>query len=235
MRICVLGNSHVASLKLGLEKLPAECKNLEMVFFASRGGGMQGLRLEEDRLLPTGEGLTKSIAHTSGGKTEVVLAEYDAFLVYGLGFRLPLTAGHLSAAVKRQLSRDTLASSINFRLCSLLREATDKPVYVGHDPQEAAGRRHPDLAAHLPYEAVYAMAREDLARHDVQLLTQPKQTFADTWFTIPSYSAGSVRLDIGDERSNTLHDDTDSKHMNGEFGRVWLEGLLAAVRDKQPA
>lgn len=229
MRICVLGNSHVASLKLGLEKLPGATKSASMEFFASRASALGALRLQENRLVPMNDNLARSIAHTSGGKSEVALDEYDAFLVYGLGFRLPVVEAQLSAAVRRQVCRDSLSQALNFRMCSMLRQATRKPVYVGHDPQEAQGRKSPAVARSLPYEAVYELMRGELAREDVRLVAQPRQTFANSWFTKPEYSAGSTRLDIGDAKSNELHSDVDNKHMNGEFGRIWLESFFPAV------
>ncbi|MCC2634641.1 MAG: hypothetical protein K0S48_2527 [Ramlibacter sp.] len=235
MRICVLGNSHVASLKLGLEKMPDARKNVSMDFFASRASALGALRLENNRLVPTNDNLARSIAHTSGGKSEVVLADYDAFLVYGLGFRLPVMQAQLSSAVQRQICRDTLVQALNFRMCSMVRQATDKPVYVGHDPQEAEGRKSPELSRSLPYEAVYDMMRSELFRDDVRLVAQPRQTFANSWFTKPEFSAGSTRLDIGDAKSNELHSEADNKHMNGDFGRIWLESFFPAVGVKTAA
>jgi hypothetical protein len=223
VRICVLGNSHVASLKLGLEKLPSARQQFTMEFFASRAGALEGLRLENKRLVPSNENLAVAITHTSGGKGEVVVDDYDAFLVYGLGFRLPVVDTHLSAAVRRQACRDTATQTLNFHMCSLLRQATKKPVYVGHDPQEAPGRKSPEVGRSLAYDAVYELTRSELLREDLRLVQQPRRTFADVWFTRPEYSAGSTRLDIGDAKSNELHKEVDNKHMNGDFGRIWLE------------
>lgn len=235
MRICVLGNSHVASLKLGLEKMPAVRKNVSMDFFASRASALGALRLENNRLVPTNDNLARSIAHTSGGKSEVALADYDAFLVYGLGFRLPVIQAQLSSAVSRQVCRDTLVQALNFRMCSMVRQATDKPVYVGHDPQEAPGPKTPEVSRCLPYEAVHDLMRGELSREGVHLVAQPRQTFADRWFTKPEFSAGSTRLDIGDAKSNELHSEVDNKHMNGDFGRIWLETFFPAVGVKTGA
>ncbi|MEJ5992463.1 hypothetical protein WG902_20855 [Ramlibacter sp. PS3R-8] len=223
MRICVLGNSHVASLKLGLEKLPGGRQKFTMEFFASRASAMEGLRLENKRLVPRNENLARAISHTSGGKREVVLDDYDAFLVYGLGFRLPVVETQLSAAVQRQACRDTAVGTLNFHLCSLLRQATNKPVYVGHDPQEAEGRKRRAVNRSLPYGGVYDLTKDALRGEDLRLVQQPRRTFANDWFTRPEFSAGSTRLDIGDAKSNELHKDVDNKHMNGDFGRIWLE------------
>ena len=223
MRICVLGNSHVASLKLGLEKLPGARQRFTMEFFASRAGALEGLHLKDRRLVPRSENLARAIAHTSGGKRDVVLDDYDAFLVYGLGFRLPVVETQVSAAVRRQVCRDTAVGTLSFHMCSLLRQATDKPVYVGHDPQEAEGRKRPDVSRSLPYDGVYDLTKSALRDEDLRLVRQPRGTFANSWFTKPEFAAGSTRLDIGDAKSNELHKDVDNKHMNGDFGRIWLE------------
>lgn len=229
MKICVLGNSHVASLKLGLDKLSASQKNVEMVFFASRGGALGALRLEGHRLVPANDNLAKAIAHTSGGKSEVALDEYDAFLVYGLGFRLPVLGRNLSAAVSRQACRDTATASLNYRICTLLRRATDKSIHLGHEPQEAAGQKSHRASDGLPYETVLEQMERELLGDGLKMVAQPRQTLADDWFTIPKFSAGSSRLDIGDAVSNELHPDADTKHMNADFGRMWLENFLARL------
>lgn len=232
MKICVLGNSHVASLKLGLAKLPAAQTNVSVDFFASRANSLRALRLEKNRLLPMNVNLAKAISHTSGGKSDIALDEYDAFVVYGLGFPLPMVGTQLSSAVRRQVCRDTMEQSLSFRTCLLLRQGTDKPVYVGHDPQPSTRGATQEPSRHLPYDEVYAMMRVELSGADLQLTAQPRQTFADTWFTKPEFSTGSVRLDIGDEKSNELHGEADNKHMNGEFGRLWLESFFRDVGAK---
>lgn len=226
MRICVLGNSHVASLKLGLEKI-AKAGRPELVFFASRANSLAALRLDGRRLVAPHENLAKALRHTSGGADAVDLDHYDAFLVYGLGFRLPGLQRSLSSAVQRQACRDTAEQTLSHRICSQLRKGTPKPVYVGHDPQEAAKRGVSASAEHLPYDSVFDMTAGELMRDKVQLVRQPRQTFADAWFTRQEFSAGSIRLDIGDEMSNQLHPEEDNKHMNAEFGRLWLADFFS--------
>lgn len=228
MKICVLGNSHVASLKLGLEKIAAPNK-AELVFFASRASAMGALRLDGKRLVPSNENLARSIAHTSDGRKEIVVDDFDAFLVYGLGFRLPLLGRHLTSAVRRHACRDTATASLNHRLCALLRKATDKPVHVGHDPQEAVDARKAAIVERLPYETVFEMTANELRGEDLRLVSQPRETFADDWFTQQKFSSGSIRLDIGDERSNEVHRDEDNKHMNGDYGRIWLESFFSGT------
>lgn len=227
MRLCVLGNSHVASLKLGLEKFPAGQRKVEMVFFASRGVALGALRLEGNRLVPSNENLARAIAHTSGGKSEVVLDEYDAFLVYGLGFRLPRVGRQLSSAVRAHVCHDAATQSLNHRICMLLRSGTDKSIHVGHDPQEAAVERNSQPSENLSYQAVFEQTKGLLLRDRLNLVAQPQATFADGWCTLPKFSAGSTRLDIGDEKSNEVHKDEDNKHMNGEYGRIWLDSFLS--------
>jgi hypothetical protein len=103
-------------------------------------------------------------------------------------------------------------------------------VYVGHDPQEAQGRKKREATRSLPYDGVYDLTKNALRAENVHLVQQPRRTFADSWFTKPQFSAGSTRLDIGDAKSNELHKDVDNKHMNGEFGRIWLEeGFFPAL------
>src|SRR5688500_4473853 len=98
---------------------------------------MGALVVKGNRVVLTNEALGESISHTSGGKGQVQLSEYDAFLVYGLDFPLSMLESGLSAAVRWQACHDPFARALNFRICAMLRRATELPIYVGHDPQRA--------------------------------------------------------------------------------------------------
>ncbi|MGA0532897.1 hypothetical protein [Hansschlegelia sp. KR7-227] len=227
MRVCVLGNSHAAALKLAYDADPSIATRMELTFFAHRGGALRQLRARDGIIVPTKAEVEKAIAHTSGGLKQIDPALYDVFLVYGLGvraYRPPMT--FFSRAARLQAARDHVSQSLAMPILDLLGGVGAAPIYVAHEPMMASRRpqepgRHPDYAAGIALlnEAVFNP-------RDSMLLEQPLETVVNGWETGNAFSIGSRRLDIGDKISGDLHQDADHGHMNQEFGRIYL-GMLA--------
>jgi hypothetical protein len=226
-RICVLGNSHVASLKLAWDELRTDHPDRELVFFAARGLDLRHLRVAGNALVTNRPRVARSIAFTSGGANKVEVDRYDAFLIYALALKVPDLDRRLSSAVKSQACRDSLGRSLNLRLCRMVRQVSDAPIYVGHNPQPAS-----ELALHaqqMNYIDVHAVSAGELDVVGARLVAQPDETLINGWNTKPELAKGSTRLDIGDDHSNEPHPEQDVAHMNMEFGRAYLEHLLREV------
>lgn len=223
MKICVLSNSHAASLKQGWDRLAAQYPGVQLTFFASRALGMRGLQLRGRSLVPSEPALAKDLAFTSGGRETVELAGYDVFLGYGLDLKMPVLGRRLSAAVKFHACQDALNRSLNLQLCRMVREGTRAPVFIAPNPQQAL--RHENEGKPWPYCGYEEVLRPMAANVDalgLKLAPQPLHTLANGWNTKLMYSTGSTRLDVGDPYSNQAHPSDDFDHMNGELGRLYL-------------
>jgi hypothetical protein len=229
MKICVLGNSHVASLKQGWDQLSTDYPGFELTFFASRQNGLRGLRLDGQSLVPSTPALTNNIAFTSGGKEAVVLADYDVFLTYGLGLSVPLLTKSLSSAVKSRTCLDAFERSLSSWLCRLIRKGSDAPIYIGHNPQRALRKEGFGESSRCDYEEVFGVMSAKHGLKGVSLIPQPLCTLANGWNTRMEFSSNSTRLDVGDKISNALHDDGDLQHMNGVFGKIYLQELFQVL------
>lgn len=224
MKICILGNSHSASLKNAWDEISIHHPGFELIFFASRAKGLAGLRLENKQLLPQTPSLAANLAFTSDGLDRVDLESYDLFLIYGLDLGMPELDFCYSSAVKKQACLDTLSNSLNIRICEIIRSASDRPIYIGHNPQRAT----PDLKAasrieKINYQQTLTMMNDELKIERATIVPQPEETLSHQWFTDMRFSIGSTRLDVGDEISGQLHPELDCMHMNKEFGKVWLD------------
>ena len=62
MKICVLGNSHIASLKNGWDRVGQKYPDIELVFFGARGAGLDGLELDGKALVAANDDLRHSLA-----------------------------------------------------------------------------------------------------------------------------------------------------------------------------
>jgi hypothetical protein len=237
MRICVLGNSHVASLKMGWDDIAAQYPSIQMVFFASGRNGLRALRLVGASLVSRDAKVSRDITFTSGGKDRVELDSYDSFLLYALGLRLPRLDSRLTAAVKAQSCSDILASSLSIRILRLVRSGTETPIYLGHRPQEASSCEKSEAPHGMSYAEVHSAMAELVGAHGALLLTQPETTLSNGWNTRVELSAGSIRLDTGDRVSSVLHRAEEREHMNREFGRIYLRAFfeLLAVDSRRQA
>lgn len=226
-RLAIIGNSHVACLKTGWSRMGDSRPDLKAVYFADRGDRLDGLVAKGDRLVPSNPRLKQVIAHTSGGLTEIVPADYDAILVFGLGLDPVMLPDSYSMAVLRQTVVDRARSSLNYRLVERLRAVTRLPIYVGACPLLAMRRTSP-----IVDRSIYPLNRTTLAEDvfsplDATFVSQPDRTICRGFFTRSRYSEGSMRLDVADSISGQSHPSTERRHMNADYGAEMWAVLLA--------
>lgn len=229
MNVCILGNSHVACLKQGWDRIGMRHPDMRMTFFASRQERLKGLALQGRSLVPADAALARDIAFTSGGLDRVDLSAFDVFLVYALGLAVPAMDLRLSSAVQRLICRHVLQRSLNLSICGLIRSATQAPIFIGHNPQIAFDERLPLAPNRLPFESAVALLAEQIDLADARLLCQPAQTLFNGWNTRVELSRGSTRLDVGDSISNAEHPADEVMHMNAEFGALYMAQFAAAL------
>jgi len=230
MKICILGNSHAASLKLGWDEISPYHPDKQLTFFASRQKGLKSLALVKNKLVPQTEVLKKNISFTSGGLNHVDLDEYDLFVTYGLGLPIPSFDKNYSSSVVKQTCLDLFSQSINGKICSIIRQASMKPIYVGHNPQKAALSARPEFRTNnLNYLQTLNLMNKAIFVTGAVIVQQPEETLINHWHTDLRFSVGSTRLDVGDKISGQSHPDHDFGHMNNDFGKLWLEALFRLI------
>ena len=230
VRLCVLGNSHVAALKHGWARLQAAHPGLTLDFFAAPRDGMAGLRLQGDALVPADDTLAAALAYTSGGMTSVEIHRYDGFLIHALGFRLPMLARPLSRAVAVATCGDRFDASQCGRLASLVRQRTSRPVHVGCIPLRAEPQVAQAVAASVSPAQAAARTSEALQARALEFLPQPAASIGPAWNTLPAYSKGAMAL-----MADRPHADGDTLHMNGLYGEQVLQALFQQLGFAAPA
>jgi hypothetical protein len=226
MKICVLGNSHVASLKKGWDSIQADNQKYQLTFFASRQKGLAGLKLDNGVLVPSTPSLLNDISYTSGGMEEIPLDEYDVFLLYGLGLSMPILDTRLSTAVIQQTCNDIFNQALSFKIAKLIRSASNSTIYIGHNPLRSMGKIVSPRVNKFDYKEVLGFMSSAVDIADAILIDQPFVTLINDWNTKEEYSIGSTRLDVGDKISNQSHPDNDMEHMNGDFGKLYLDSFF---------
>ena len=235
MKICIMGNSHVGSLKRGWDGIHVEYPEKEIVFFAHRANGLDGLIVHDGKLIPENEELAKAIEFTSGGKAEIDPVEYDVFVIYASGATVNFTQSgffYSKAVIQRSLT-DFVEDTLSYKLLKKLRTVTNKTIYIGHTPLAAAMQL---LSTTKPADYIAKIRLiNKVIYHPLnsELVLQPLKTIVNGNNTHPDFSKGSKRLAIGDGFDNEYHPEIDNAHMNDKFGEIWLREFFKNYVEKK--
>lgn len=234
MRLCVIGNSHVAAIKQGWDEIGAEFPWLEPQFFGARGDALLDLHAQGDRLVPAHDDLAGKLAHTSGGETSIDPSRFDAALLVGMNYIPPMPAdARLSQAVRAAAARAAFDETLAGHVFAQLRQAAPAlPVHVLPNPlRRKAAKAKGDPVAVVPYAVRLADFRLGLGAGPVHVAGQPTETIVDDLYTADRYGIGAIALDQG--RGARAKDEDDVSHMNAEYGtlvlRRWLPTLAPAA------
>jgi len=235
MKICVIGNSHTASLKLGWDEIAAANPKIKVTFFAGRGKITDDLQvksglLKRKILISGSPRLKRSLEFTSGGKDSINFADYDVCVIHGM-IRFSRYDRRISGAVHEAIMQRTVIGSLATNIAKKVRECSDIPLWISHQPVQRMrdGELVTSLENYTSYDAVLADIKAAFPVKDVNFLKQSRDTLESEIATKAEFSQGSVRLDVGDKHSNKPHDLEDYVHMNGAFGIRVLENIFKAV------
>ena len=232
MRVCVIGNSHAGSLKRGWDLIKDDYKDHSITFFASPRQNMQALELKNEALVPKTRALSKHLSFTSGGQNQINIKDYDIFLLYGLGMRLPFLDARLSTAVLDHTFDDILFSSLSYRISKFIRPATDLPVFIAYNPRPAINVAENQSIKFLTHADIVNRMNKLIDIENTRIIPQPADTLSDGYNTKPEYRKGSIRLEVSDQTTNTAQPPEDKAHMNAEFGADYLRYFFDTILAK---
>jgi hypothetical protein len=231
-RICILGNSHIACLKAGWDAF-ADRPPYRLTFFGSPGAGMLELGLKNGKLVPTSDRLKNDLRLTSGGRKAVQLADFDAFLLVGLGMHIPARDRRLSQAVLGASLRDTLDATLMTRLARSIRTASAAPVYVAPTPFKTRAAQRRRLVNALPPPAMAKALTALYADLDLRFLPQPKATLKDDWATRDEFVKDAPRLESANGGQGGQFGAEQEVHMNAHYGRIYLESFFQSLASER--
>lgn len=247
-RVCFLGNSHLAAVKLGLDLARRQGLLGEVVIetFGARWRSLTDTRIEDGWLVPASEAVARSFAWTSGGQTRLRLDAYETiYLVAGrspyslLNYMpaglLPPPSGPMFRAVARGWT-ESWAPAFGRQLARAL--GGGGVVFVGQPEPALDGRRQAWYRALLeedgrPHPARVGRLREVQAAiraavaatpHGFAALPPPPPACLDELgvYTRAEFLRGAVRLT---EAMDEAQPETDRIHMNAAYGLALLRHL----------
>lgn len=236
MKVCVIGNSHIACLRAALNENPAAFTAGEITFFGAAKGLLSKLVADQrDRKLTAPPEVAERLKRTSGGLSHIKVDSYDAFLVGGLSNAVQslvptIASDRFSDAVKSATIRDFWNKQKLSQVIRTFRLVSDAPLFVMHAPLVAASD-----PVQMPGDAYASMisASQEVYfdEFSAKLLRQPDITLNGGMATRSEYSSGSVKL--GDESSGDPqeHREGENSHMNAAFGGIMLQELAKQLTE----
>lgn len=228
MRVCVFGNSHVGSLRRAWERNKQKYAEIELTFFASPGKDLQGLKVSNGNLIADSESLKDVLIYTSGTDGDVIVKDYDCFLIYAAqtkSFRLSRDRFY-SEAVMSDSIKDVVEGTLSYRILKQIREVSDRFVFFGHTPLVASEKKDEDQSLEAYKNGIALLNERFYSKHQAELLMQSEKTIVNGKNTRKEFTKNSKKLEMGKNVNRGLHEEGDIRHMNDVFGRLWLEAFL---------
>jgi hypothetical protein len=228
MRIAVLGDSHVAALKSAWQAMAGDHPGTTFTFFASRSDGLSALKAEGAALVAGNATLRGHLRFTSGGLDSIVPGDFDLAVIYGLRFLMSGDDdGTYSTAVRAAALGDRFATCLALVTLRKLRGISDIPCIVGPSPPTVS----PDAAA--PPLAAEDLAPVELALQSgvldalqATLVGPPLAALVQPLNTDRRFVDQALTLAVGDDRDGARTRARNQRHMNADYGRLWLLALF---------
>jgi hypothetical protein len=254
VKICIIGNSHIAALKKAVEHGALDGADVEIVFFGAPGKNFSELRVRDGIVCGPATLREMFLLVSEGRYTQIDPAEFDVVVVYAGRFNFHVLLGSIHRVLKNQvhLSEDCLSTGIErwltakhaFRLTRRIGRASSTtrailaprpiPAVCAADPSETAG-----LYAKSSWlwdglepsfrKSIWSICRKTAAHRGVEVFPQPESTIDANQFTKPEYTAHSNRL----LKPEVNHPQADVSHMNARFGEKFLLSLLAHLEHSE--
>lgn len=251
-RLCFIGNSHLAAMKLGWDDVKQNYPSIEIEFFGSQRETLESTCLNGTAIEPTDATVERNFLRTAGVST-IDTTKFDGFYIFATGFALASVAQLCEdyATWKFKGQRPYLISEECFEQagCSLLRAtaamhvarlilAAREDVCVVISPQplpapppKTTGSRPRGLNLVFEQsdeEELYGMFERicrSLESDRLSIKLQPEHTRTNVLYTKVEYSEGSIRLRMDRDVPHPPH---DRRHMNRRYG---VEVLAELFRD----
>jgi hypothetical protein len=247
MKICIIGNSHIAAIALGWKQIESEYPGIQITFFGAPGTKLKELIVSQGSLVPATTELRKIFRRMSMN-TEIG-DNFQYFLICALQFGffrvLPLYNKYRAEGFAKDnripISDDCFGKSLDGCLRKTLavetvlklRQITSAPIGLIPEPLPSEGamfgrigrskhRGEEKSVAKFLREASGRVAR-DLK---IKVVSQAASTKSTALHTKRIYSSGAIRLAGGLTKA---HPDGELYHMNAEYGSLMLREAFARL------
>jgi hypothetical protein len=240
-KVCFLGNSHLAVLKLGWPQIEADFPHMALDYYASAGDSFD-LVVSGNHIEPANEAVRTRLAYSSG-KSGDIEPDYDAYVVCGLllssvramrAYREKSVEARSNGLAQADINEagidaiyDAMRPLLFADVLAKLRQITAAPIFLIGTPLPAL-ERHPNLEklgekACSNFRTAYETASERIAKEfNAQFLRQPEETVGPIKLTTRSefYLLGAEYV----RKDKAVH-----AHMNVAYGAIVLRDALEHI------
>lgn len=256
IRLCVIGNSHMAAYKLGWDALTAAEDKvrdaLSPTFFGAPRDGIRHIKQESGRIVPTRKDIADGFDRMSKGQREIRLADYDAFLLVGLNvsvkrllrfykthywYGLKSDPGRTMVPVHfaKHFLAERYADTLLAETAAKVREGTNAPIIAVAEPFWASWVRE-NSGDKPDYGWDTVIRNGDAERLAVMFHRSVAEALHGHAVFVPqapeTVTEGIMTgAEFNKDASRLISGEgggTDAAHMNGEFGRAMWQ-LIARV------
>ncbi|HEY5238845.1 MAG TPA: hypothetical protein VIJ62_10735 [Rhizomicrobium sp.] len=251
-RVCVVGNSHIAALKLGWDIIEYGYPHINLTFFGSPRKNLRDLRVENGALIAGSEKTLKHLQSTSKGQGEITAEKFDVFLVVAMDFgvrrledlyrhhrseehkNVKGASHYISNACFLLAAKGLLRNTLAFEIAGKLKQLTNNPVMFVPQPLPSADISGDplweDIIHHgddVPLARAFSKIASELTANGDPVIQQPEGTKSGDMFTKSEMSKGSRRLT---RNFNVEHPDDDYWHMNQDYGAAVLRNAIRLIK-----
>jgi len=248
-RVCFVGNSHLACIKMGWDTTADQYSELKVSFFGAPANGLTWMRPANGGYLVSENDILTANLMALWGTDRFRPDDYDVLCLVGMGMLISVV-GHLYRDYRssvhrnrhgtfRLLSPDCFQAAANglvaktrsARLFRQIRVVSQRPVVFAAQPARrpiVPDRYKPSAELKRTLASgddsalhdVFANAIQQLSAN-VYFLPQPEETRLNLFFSKAEYSKGSRQL----ESTFSEHENDETNHMNSAYGALVVRDL----------
>lgn len=234
MKLCILGNSHIACIKHAWDSVANRYPGVEVTFFGSSANSLENAQAKQGVLTPGTEQVARSWELTSGGSRDLVFERFDHVVIHGV---LPFLTRW--ERLFRWVTKNKTASSafvqdcfwrghpLTHKVLEQVGQLDKSRVLLTPRPSPVKNGEEASLAeeGYRDLESFMVSGFQELG-YRVRL--QPLSSLTQGFHTYRRYNENAIGLGKRPE-SLTRAPEGDRTHMNIAFGELYLDDLISAL------
>lgn len=244
MRICLVGNSHLACIKKAWDTRASDFPGVDVRFFASSANSIVDTTVSGSSIIPRTDQVKNSFVLTSGGLDVIVPSDYDAMVLYGFSLnlrqvlqlkdRLAASSGVSSAFRDKATIYNNPSSSHVYRLRASF--STGRWITCMR-PNTAAEPGSSETPVEQ-FAGYYGDAQRALVplfeKFGMEYIQQPVETLASMDETLSHFNLGGYGLGTKPkaEGYTKISVDKNRNHMNDDYGGIMLKSMVDHIKNR---
>jgi len=229
VKICIIGNSHIAALQHALREGRFARRGIDFDFWGLPNKQFEEIKYDQGILVTTNLRKLKALFGARHGRLKI--GAYDALVFHGGPLRLDRLLIAIKAAGEGfdEFDEEFLAAGIEsflsglnaIRLVSEISDSHALPIVVSADPLPArrrnGRRKNPEIAAE-DLERLQMIVGRLIEARKAMYLRQDAGTIEDAFYTRGMFAENAKRF----KNDGMMTKEGDIKHMNSRYGEIVL-------------